>query len=83
MSSLRPAAESQGNLCFRLLYGCCFRLNSCRAGSEENSGQMLSFGVPRRSEMREVVMTREDSYSYKPITSSSWLISDLPGRRGL
>ena len=50
LSSLRPAAESQGNLCFRLLYGCCFRLNSCRAGSEENSGQMLSLGVPSRSE---------------------------------
>lgn len=47
--SLRPAAESHGNLCLRLLYGCCFSVKLAKAGSDEYSGQMASDGVPRRS----------------------------------
>lgn len=44
--SRRPAADSQGNFCFKLLYGCCFRVKFCSAGNELKSGQIASDGVP-------------------------------------
>lgn len=44
-----PADDSQGNRCFRLLYGCALSVKFCRAGSRANSGQMATDGVPSRS----------------------------------
>lgn len=48
-NNLKPAALNHGNLCFKLLYGCCFNVKFCNAGSVLNSGQIASLGVPNKS----------------------------------
>lgn len=42
----KPAAESQGNRVFKLLYGWCLRVKFFNAGKVEYSGQIASDGVP-------------------------------------